>query len=488
MILLINKVLSFITENKMITEGDKVLIALSGGPDSVAMTHILHSLQDKLGFTLYAAHVNHCLRGEEANKDEAYASELCQSLNIPFYSEKIDIKVLAKERGISHEMAGREARYEFFNNLRVKLNLQKVALAHNANDQAETILMRIMRGTGLEGLGGIQAVREGGIIRPILAITREEIEEYCSTNLLKPRVDKSNLQEIYTRNKIRLKLIPYMRENFNEEIISALCRMGELLEADNEYIVEEVDKKYKELSRKGRNGVYLSSEAFKLHVSLLRRIIKKACGSVKGNELNISKQHIDAVIELQGLGTGKSITLPDGIRVINEYGELFFTRIQVEDRDYGRITKKEDKALEDNELILKEEEIIKKLQSSELYFDSQSFGIDLTLKLIENQSLIDTKSSRRIKYFDLEKINGDITLRHRREGDKFNPLGMKGSKKLKDIFIDLKIPREKRDKLPLLCFGEDIAWIVGYKLSDKYKVDENTKTILKIKIEREEIK
>ena len=153
---MINKVLNYITENKMIIKGDKVLIALSGGPDSVAMLHVLYLLQNKLGFTCFAAHVNHCLRGEEADKDEAYASDLCESLNIPLYSKRIDIKALAKERGISLEMAGREARYEFFNYLRVKLNLDKIALAHNANDQAETILMRIMRGINFDDYESLQ--------------------------------------------------------------------------------------------------------------------------------------------------------------------------------------------------------------------------------------------------------------------------------------------------------------------------------------------
>ncbi|MGM9972586.1 MAG: tRNA lysidine(34) synthetase TilS [Clostridiaceae bacterium] len=479
MILLINKVLNYITENKMIIKGDKVLIALSGGPDSVAMLHVLYLLQNKLGFTCFAAHVNHCLRGDEADKDEAYASDLCDSLNIPFYSKRIDIKALAKERGISLEMAGREARYEFFNYLRVKLNLDKIALAHNANDQAETILMRIMRGTGLEGLGGIQAVRWGGIIRPILSITREEIEEYCSTYSLEPRVDRTNLQEIYTRNKIRLKLIPYMKENFNEEIISALWRLGEIVEADNEYIGIEVEKKYKEFSRQEGGRIYLSSDTFNLHVSLLRRIIKKACGSLKGNELNINKQHIDAIIELQKLGTGKSITLPEGIRAFNEYGEIYFTRLEDKHRNNSQ---------ENSEIIIKREDIINNPQNEELHYFSERFRANLTLKLMEKASSINLKSSRTNKYFDFHKINGDINLRSRREGDRFNPLGIKGSKKLKDIFIDLKIPREQREELPLLCFGEDIAWIVGYKISDKYKVDENTTRILQINIEREEIK
>ena len=473
----------------MITKGDKVLIAISGGPDSVAMAHILYSLQNKLGFSCYAAHVNHCLRGEEADKDEAYALEFCQRLNIPFYSKRVDIKALAKERGISHEMAGREARYEFFNNLRVKLKLDKIALAHNANDQAETILMRIMRGTGIEGLGGIQAMREGGIIRPILSITREEIEDYCSINSLEPRVDKSNHQDIYTRNKIRLKLIPYMRENFNEEIISALWRLGELVEADNDYIVGEVDKKYKELSREEGKRVYLSAEAFKLHLSLLRRLIKKACGSIKGNELNISKQHIDAIIELQQLGAGKSVALPEGIRAINEYGDILFTRFEAKSiENYNRKDKNEKKSLDYKEIVLKKDDIIKSLLGKAFSYKAKGIGLDLTLKLVEVQSPVNRKSSRNIKYFDLDKINGDINIRYRREGDKFNPLGMKGSKKLKDVFIDLKIPRDKRDAIPLLCFGEEIAWIFGYKLSDKYKVDENTKEILEINIEREEIK
>ena len=199
----------------MFNDGDKVIVAVSGVPDSICLLHILNSLKRQLNIELCVAHINHCLRGDESDKDEIYVKNFCESLNIEFRSKSVDINKIIETQNISCESAGRNARYDFFNSLREELNAQKIAIAHNANDQAETVLMRIMRGTGLEGLVGIKPIRDNIFVRPLINSTRQEIEEYCFTENINPRIDKTNLETIYSRNKVRLELIPYIQKNFN---------------------------------------------------------------------------------------------------------------------------------------------------------------------------------------------------------------------------------------------------------------------------------
>src|SRR3712207_2162004 len=224
---LIEKVIHTIKQNNMFEVGDKVVVAVSGGPDSICLLHILYKLKEKLDISIVAAHINHCLRGEEADKDEEYVRKFCENLNIQCFIKKEDVHKISKDRGISCEMAGREVRYDFFSEVLNNVGANKIAVAHNANDQAETILMRMLRGTGLEGLIGIRAVRDNIFVRPIIDITRDEIEDYCYVNNLNPRIDKTNLENIYTRNKIRLELIPYIQKNFNSDVIEVLNRFSD---------------------------------------------------------------------------------------------------------------------------------------------------------------------------------------------------------------------------------------------------------------------
>ena len=233
---MLNKVINYIKENELIQQGDQILVALSGGPDSVCLLHILYKLKDKFNLNLGAIHINHMLRGEESDKDEEYIVKLCDELRIKHYVKRINIEYVAKDSNVSLEVAGRNERYKAFEEIRTKYGYNKIAVAHNANDQAETVLMRVMRGTGLEGLTGIKAKREDGIIRPILCLSRQEIEEYCEEKRLNPRIDASNYERIYSRNKVRLDILPYMKEHFNKDIIDTLNRMTILLQKDNEFI------------------------------------------------------------------------------------------------------------------------------------------------------------------------------------------------------------------------------------------------------------
>lgn len=461
---MIDKVMSYIRDNKMFNKGDKVIVGVSGGPDSICLIHILYALKDKLGINLVAAHVNHCLRGEEADKDEEYVKEFCKNTGIECFVKRVDVHKVSIDKGISSEMAGREVRYEFFKEILEKTNGQKIAVAHNANDQAETILMRIMRGSGLEGLVGIRAVRDDIYVRPILHITRKEIEEYCEYNKLNPRIDKTNLENIFTRNKIRLELIPYIEKNFNKDIIDGLNRLVDTIRKDNDYINSIAWEKYRKYCKNNKDEVIIYKDAFKEDEAIVTRIIRMAFNELKGDLHNFERVHVYDIINIQRYSTGKIVMLPNNIEAINNYGDIHI---------YIRKNKKLSNKEEYN-LIVDCENSIKNV------------GLNISLKLIKNTIPKDFKKNNSIKYFDYDKINEDIKLRYRRNGDKFTPLGMKGSKKLKDLFIDLKIPKNERDSIPLICFGEEIAWVVGYRVSNKFKTDENTQNILQIKIEREE--
>ncbi|WP_333860207.1 tRNA lysidine(34) synthetase TilS [Clostridium sp.] len=462
---MIENVLSTIEENKMFDRGDKVIVAVSGGPDSICLLHILHVLKKRLGITLYAAHVNHCLRGEEGDEDEKYVKKICESLSIEVKSLKINVDLIAKEKKISCESAGREVRYNFFQQLKENLKAQKIAIAHNANDQAETVLMRIMRGTGLQGLTGINPIRDNIFVRPLICTTRDEIEKYCDNNNLQPRIDRTNLETIYSRNKIRLELIPYIQDNFNRDIITALNRLSDIIKIDNDYlnyISRERFKKYCEIKTQ---KVIIFKEAFMEDKAVLVRIIRMSLEAVEGNLKDIEKIHILSIMDVQKCSTGKKIMLPHNLVALNDYGNIVVK-----------------KYMEKSE---KNCEVQYELQMG--FNDISDIKSKIYINLTELKDYKYHKISRFVQHFDYDKIKGRITLRNRRKGDKFIPLGMIGSKKLKSLFIDLKISKDKRDKIPLICFGDNIAWIVGYRISELFKVDKNTKNILAIKFESEEL-
>ncbi len=459
---MIQKVINTIEKNSMFIKGDRVIVAVSGGPDSIVLLHLLIKLRERLGISIMVGHVNHCLRGTEADEDEQFVHTFCKLYNIECYSKRIDILRLAEINNISSETAGREARYGFLDELKNSLHADKIALAHNANDQAETVLMRIMRGTGIEGLVGIKPVRDDIFVRPLINVSRGEIEEYCKINKISPRIDKTNFENIYTRNKIRLELIPYIQENFNQDIINGIIKLSDTAQKDNCYIEKQVDLRYKKYCNRKDGMVIINSEAFIEDEAILARLIRRALFDISGKLHNFEKAHIYAIINIQKQGTNKEAILPNGIFAFNDYGNIILSRNKMSE-DKGRYS-----------FLLnigKENEI-------------KHFGMTATLNILNRKDIIFTDKPR-VKYFDYDKINGDIVIRNRIDGDKFIPLGMVGSKKLKDLFIDLKVKKAERNNVPLICFGDDIAWVVGYRISEKYKINSNTENILQIKLESE---
>lgn len=465
---MIKKVERYIRDNKLLENGDKVLVAVSGGPDSICLLHMLNCIKDKFGIKISVAHINHLLREDEAFRDEEYVESTCEKMGIKCYIKRIDIKLLAQKRGISIEMAGREGRYEFFDEIMKDKKYTKVAVAHNANDQAETILMRIMRGTGIEGLTGIKPIRDGFLIRPILSLSRGEIEEYCSKENLNPRIDLSNMERDYSRNRVRLDIIPYMKEYFNSDVIGTINRVASSLSIDNDFIEEQVTEVYDKVCESYLNKIHIKSEILEYHLAIQTRVVKKALMELSKTYRNFEMKHIINVIDLAKKKINTKNDLPNGVFVLIEYGEIYLKL-----KDKGEGIKKEVRSL-----VIEKGEILNSEYNYSNYF--------IQFKIIDNKNNIEFSNNDLIKYFDYDKIEESILIRSRKNGDKIKPLGLKGSKKLKDIFIDLKVPKEERDDIPLVCSGNDILWIVGHKVSEDFKVEKRTKRILEITFVRKE--
>ncbi|AOR22348.1 tRNA lysidine(34) synthetase TilS [Clostridium taeniosporum] len=465
------KVLSYIIDNNLIKSGDKILVAFSGGPDSLCLLNILQELKNELNIEIGAAHLNHLLRGEDAFKDEEFVINICKEKNIPCYVKRVDINKYSKENKLSSELAGRNVRYDFFDEILKKEGFNKIATAHNANDQAETIIFRLMRGTGLEGLSGIKVSRDNKIIRPILCLSRREVEKYIEEKDLNPRIDKTNFEKIYNRNKIRLDIIPYIQDNFNKDIVKTLNRMSLLIQKDNAFIERFSIKVYNEYCKKDNDSkiFILDKKLFKEDEAIVTRVIRNALTDYSQSHYDFEMKHIYDILELSKKETGKIIDLPKNISVENIYGDIKISSRSKENIIYDK-----------REIAINKKEIGKE----KINFSNYEF----IMSILNNQSnkSLNLKESNLVKYFDLDKIRENVLFRTRKNGDKIIPLGMRGQKKLKDIFINMKIPKESRDLIPLICFDDEIAWIVGLKISDSFKVTNNSKNILKIVAKRKE--
>lgn len=461
-----DKVIAYIKKNKLIEPGDNVLVALSGGPDSVCLLNILYKFKDELNITLGAAHINHMLRGEDSDRDEKYVIELCNKIGIPSYIKRVNINNYSEKNKMSSEMAGRKVRYDFFEEIMKKGNYNKIATAHNANDQAETIMFRLIRGSGLEGLGGIKAYRDNKIIRPILCLERDEVEKYIRKENLNPRIDKTNFEKIYNRNKIRLDILPYIKEHFNEDIIKTLNRTAVLLQKDNEFLESESLKVYQKYCIEYDEYFIIKKDAFTNHDSIVSRMLRNALIRYSNQPYDFEMKHIYEIMDLARKDTGKAVNLPKNILVENIYGDIYIKN------------KSNQKKIYSNEVRLN------KFDIGNRKIDFQDFFIQFTV--MENDKNLNLKENKFIKYFEFDKIEDEIILRTREDGDRMIPLGMKGSKKVKDIFIDMKIPKDLRDLIPILCFDNKIAWVIGVRTSEEYRISNNSKNILKVIVSRKE--
>ena len=322
-----NKVIDTIKKYNLIENGDKIVIGVSGGPDSITLLNVLLEIKKEnvFNFDIVVCHINHMIR-EEANDDEEYVSNFCKKYNIDFYAKRIDIENKAKKLKIGTEEAGRIVRYNFFNEILGKTSSNKIATAHTANDNAETVLMNIIRGSGTTGLKGIEPKRDN-LIRPLINCTRNEIEEYCEKNNLKPRIDKTNFENIYTRNKIRNMLIPYIKENFNPNIIESINRLSDLSKQENEYLENETKKAYKNTLISAKNDeIILDLNKFNLLETVIKsRLVLYTINILFGTRSGIEKKHIEDIIKLCNKNIGNKFLIPNKkVKILVKNKKIFF--------------------------------------------------------------------------------------------------------------------------------------------------------------------
>ena len=466
------KILQTIKKFDMLSFNDRVLIGVSGGPDSVTLLNVLLSFKKKYNLSFFIAHLDHMLRGEESDKDVNFVKNLAQELGLYCEVKSCNLKKIAQKEHLTLEEAAREYRYKFYLETAKKIKANKIALGHNADDQAETILMRFLRGSGLEGLMGIPPVRDK-IIRPLIECSREEIEEYCQEHKIGYRIDSSNKEVIYFRNKIRLELLPLLSKDYNKNIKDITLRLRNIVSEVSAYLDQETEFFFKKVAkRENLEKVIIDLKKFtSLHPALKRRIIRKSIKVVKGDLYSISFKHNSEILKLTEYQLGeKEIYLPDDLRVNKIYNKIIIYKKRISKNQIDEIPA----TWEYNILIPGKTEI-------------KSLNIEVEIKILDSADIkpslyLKRKKSKR-EFIDYNKVKLPFKLRNRRSGDKFCPLKMKGFKKVKDFFIDNKIPKSHRDLIPLLVDGEDkIIWIVGMRLDNRVKVDSNTKKVLSVKI------
>lgn len=413
---------------------NSVLIGLSGGADSVALLHIMCALSVKYGFQVSAAHVNHGLRGDDAVNDEEFSAELCERLGVKCYVLRADVRERAKTNGVSEELAGREIRYDFFTKIMAEQGIEYTATAHHKNDNAETLVMNFMRGSGIGGLSGIPCIR-GRFIRPLLGVTRNEIEEYCVENGLGYVTDKTNFENNYTRNKIRNILIPLIQREFNPNFTETVTANAEIIRSDEEYLNDVAKREYDNVvDGDGADIEKLNNLHYAIASRIIRKMIENVCGIA-----DISSAAVSGVGEIcKKNKTGLYASVTSGVTARTEYGKLIIERDTGECEDFSYT-----------------------INIGERVFIPQ-LGYTVSVEYA------DKRENDGGRYFSVPYGVGHIIVRNRRNGDVFNPSGMSGMKKVKDYMINEKIPRSKRSRVGIVEIDGKIAWLVGYRSDGRF--------------------
>lgn len=465
---LLDMVNSWAEEYGVLKSGTLIVAGVSGGADSVCLLDILHRLGKTKGFSVVAVHVNHMLRGLEADEDENFVRELCNRYGIPLKVFREDVAAYAEKNSCSVEEAGRIVRYSSMEKVLKEQGAAYIAVAHHRDDQAETVFLNILRGTGLDGLCGMSDIN-GRIIRPLLRAGRSEIMEYIERNGLSFRTDSSNYENIYLRNVIRNVIFPEIKNRTGTDISARLVRMQELLRADRDFLNLFAEKEFNDiLVLENDEKVVLKRDKLKkIHPAVSGRIIRIAWERVSGSLRRLESVHVNSILNIISKDGNRTAELPQGIKVIAEYDRVEFSA-----------ESKREKA---------ELPVYKISVPSVAEFPG--FNIRVETEIFTRNEYVEkfgrikkTKENSLIQLFDYDKIKEGIYIRVRMPGDVFHPYNSSGKKKLKEFFIDQKIPKNIRGNIPLLADGKNIIWVVGYRTADNYKIDDSTETILYVNI------
>jgi len=454
---IIKQVDNTISKCHMIGRGDRVIVAVSGGADSVCLLDVLHSLKGVLGIELVVAHFDHGLRPGEDEYETRFVKALATSFDCDFVTKKAGPAL--KLGSASLEEKARDARYQSLKKIKGQFSAQKIAMGHNLNDQAETVLMRLLRGSGPSGLSGIPPVRNTHIIRPLIEVTRSEIESYLSKRGLSHITDSSNSETKYLRNEIRLHLLPQL-EKYQPKIVEILGRTAAIMREENTWLEAKATKWLKKWAEKGSNDeIVLPLLRFKgLPEPLQNHVIRQALKREGGSLRRISLPNIDAI---KRVATGRKpqaeVTLPNMLVVKRVYDRMIFSKSKPETpKRFCYIIDKPGA------------------------FDLETLGCTIQIEEVERKAMADLTTSAWTACLDADLITYPLTLRNFRPGDRVVPLGMTGHKKLKSLFIDMKIPSHVRARVPILTQGNKPIWVCGLRIDDRFKVTSKTRRVLKI--------
>ena len=509
------RVKSFIQEHNLVGSGDCLLVAVSGGPDSTCLLHILVRLKDKLGIRLHVAHLDHQLRGAESRADAQYVAEMAQRLGVPATIEKQDVRAYQKRHRLSLEEAAREVRYRFLADTAGTTGASRVAVGHTLDDQVETILMHLVRGTGTRGLGGLRpcTVRrlppDGKrliVVRPLLGLYRQETTDYCQSHHLMPRLDASNRSLSPLRNRIRLKLLPLLK-SYNPRVVEALLRTGAIAADELAFLDEETARLWNGVAERQGNVITLDKERFgRLHPALKRHLLRASILELLGNLKDIETRHIFEIMAALDKPAGKQISLPEGLIFSIEYDRYLLgpepaalSPFPILENEIGLKIPGETKLpgwrVEATIIDLKGESkrgeapsetitppfLIRGSVKGQSPFINYSSPSPLKERGIKGVRLIDKNLTA---YLDFDKTGDKIIVRPRKRGDRFQPLGLSRPKKLGEFMIDAKIPRAWRERVPVVSSPEHVLWLVGWRIDERAKVTEDTKKVLRLKVVR----
>ncbi len=491
--------IDFIQRHNLISSGERVVVGVSGGADSVCLLHILARWQSKLDIKLHAVHLNHQLRGVESEADAEYVAELAGRLDIPVTIAKRDVAAYRAERNCSLEEAARELRYDFLAKVADDIGANRVAIGHTRDDQVETILMHILRGTGTSGLRGLEpcspmpyskgmslrAQRSNLlVIRPLLNVTREETLNYCQEHQIKPRIDSSNLSLSFFRNRLRLELLPLLRE-YNPSVDQALLRLAEIAGSDISYLEQQAFQLWDEVARWEDGAVCLDKgKIVALPIALQRQLLRLAIARLVGDTRDIEANHIEAIRSLLSKPVGKRTFLPHGLVCQSGYDEVVIAVSQSPEgnestRDLGLSTSRlfcPFPALQG---------VFPLKVPGETVLSGWRVVASIVGEQVPSLSLRGAKQrSNLIAEFDFDKAGTEVFVRQRQPGDRFQPLGMDRPKKLQHFMVDAKIPLLWRERIPIVCSPQQIIWVVGWRIDDRVKVTEATKEILRLEFIR----
>ncbi len=463
------RILSFIRTHDLVRAHKPLVVGVSGGPDSVCLLHVLSSIKRPLGVKLHAAHLNHLLRGAESDADADYVARLASGLGIPATIERRDVKAYRREHRLTLEEAARAVRYTFFAEVARSIGGDTVAVGHTADDQAETILMHIIRGTGLTGLRGMQPLSswylpdgtELRLARPLLVIDREETESYCAAEGFSPRSDSSNRLPNQLRNKVRSQLIPLL-QSYNPDIKEALLRTARAVAADLDYIDEEVSGLWGTVARERPDGISIDRKGFSsLPMSLQRHLIRAALRKILGELQDIESVHIENILKAIAKPAGKRISLPHNLSFHTDY-------------DHGLIAV--------NGAMASPFPVLEGEYRLNVPGETEFSGWCVRSSIIDQHEAGNESKLRAC--FDFDVVGDRLTVRGRRRGERFQPLGMESLKKLQDFMVDARIPRYWRDNVPLVCSTGHIIWVVGSRIDHRARVTPSTRRVLRLEFER----